>query len=262
MPKQLVISEKTLQQNPLFWSGQGPVALDSFHPNIFIGTGICTPAQLSQAIPLDALGFILSAEFIKRQIPQAQVFLFIADQHAWLANNFDKNQSQKIAQLQLKTFTKIIKSLHLTNWHILLASKLFPKALPASYETLETRDVNHFINHHQVGIKIGWKFSSGNQSHKTDEVHFDQGLNITSIFTKPGLTSDPHKFQESPYICTNSTTRLLLQPSYVHPRGVHEPAVQNQLKRITMLFEKLIQPFPPKTPLVKQLDIILNKIFN
>ena len=129
MPKQLVIPEKVLLQNPLFWPGQGPVVVKSNQLNIFIGTGITTPTQLSKGLPFDALGFLLSAEFIKRQIP--------------------------------KTFTKIIKSLRLANWHILLASKLFPRALPATYETLETRDVNHFIKHHQVGLKVGWKFGAG-----------------------------------------------------------------------------------------------------
>ena len=258
MKQDIVITQQILSQNPLFWSGQGPIAVKTSHPNIFLGTGIATPTQLSRAVPFDTLSFLLSAEFIKRKIPKAQVFLFIADQHAWLANNFDIAKSKKITQLQLKTFTQIISSLKLKDWHIFLASQLFPNTKPASYETLETRDVTHFIRNHQIGIKIGWKFSDSH--HKTDEAHFDEGLNITSLFTKPGVTSDPHKPQESPYICTNSTTRILLSS---HTRCVIDnQAVQNQLKRITMLFEKLMGAFPPKTPLVKQLDIIINKIFN
>lgn len=258
MTKSTVISEKTLQQNPLFWPGQGPVVVKSNQPNIFIGTGVTTPTQLSRAIPLDALGFLLSAEFIKRLIPTTHVFLLIADQHAWLANHFNKHQAQKIAQLQFKIFSKIIASLQLKNWHIFLASKLFHQALPASYEALEIRDVNHFIKHHQVGIKIGWKFGNG-QNHKTDEAHFDQGIDIISIFTKPGVTSDPHKPQESPYICTDPSNRILL---HVHSRGVHDtPAVQKQLKRITILFEQLIKSFPNKTLLEQKLNLIIKQIF-
>lgn len=245
-----------IQQNPLFWSGQGPIIVNPSTPNIFIGTGICTPTQISLGLPFDALGFLLSAEFIKRLIPQAQVFLFIADQHAWLANGFNKNKSQKIAQLQLKAFT----ALNLKNWHIFLASDIFPDAKPDTYENLEQRDINHFINKHKVGLKIGWKFGTGTH-HKTDEAHFDRNLPITSIFTKPGVTSDPHKPQESPYICTNPTTRFLLQPTQVHPRGVLEnPAVQNHLKRITILWELLFGNFPPKTPLLNKLTWIQSHI--
>lgn len=130
MTKNIVITEKVLQQNPLFWSGQGPVAIKPNKPNVFTGTGICNPTQLSQAIPFDALGFLLSAEFIKRQIPSSHVLLL--------------TKALKIAQLQFKVFTQVINSLKLKNWHIFLVSKLFPQALPASYEALETRDVNHF----------------------------------------------------------------------------------------------------------------------
>lgn len=262
MHKQILIPEKILSQNPLFWSGQGPVAIKPSKPNVFIGTGICNPTQLSQAIPFDALGFLLSAEFIKRLIiPKSHIFLLIADQHAWLANHFNKHQAQKIARLQFKTFSQIISSLQLKNWHVFLASKLFPQALPASYEALEIRDVNHFISHHQIGIKIGWKFGSG-RNHKTDEAHFDQNLNIVSVFTKPGVTSDPHKPQESPYICTNPATRILLQLHQPHFGGVVENlALQNHLKRITILFERLIMPLPPKTPVEQKVALILKTIF-
>ena len=261
MNKQFVIPEKILSLNPLFWSGQGPVAVNPQKPNIFIGTGIATPTKISQAIPFDALGFLLSAEFIKRQIPHSQVFLLIADQHAWLANNFTKKAAQKIARLQFETFTRVINSLNLNHWHLFLASQLFPNAKPASYESLETRDVNHFINHHQVGLKLGWKFPAGKTAHKTDEAHFDQDLNIVSIFTKPGVTADPHKPQESPYICTDLPTRVLLAKT-LHPRGVTNPAVQNHLKRTTILFERLFGAFPPKTPLDQKVKLILKQTFN
>ncbi len=39
-------------------------------------------------------------------------------------------------------------------------------------------------------------------------------------------------------------------------------AVQNQLKRITMLFERVVEPLPDKTPAEKKVKMILDKIFN
>jgi hypothetical protein len=88
-----------LALNPLFWPNQGSFIVSENMPNIFIGCGIATKTQISQAVPFDIIGFLLSAEFIKRQIPKSQVCLLIADQHAWLANNFNRDyakQRQKI----------------------------------------------------------------------------------------------------------------------------------------------------------------------
>ncbi len=164
--KKIVISDQILLQNPLFWSGQGPIMIKSENPNIFLGIGVASPVKLSQGIPFDSLGFILSAEFVKRQITGSRVFLLIADQHAWLADGFDKNQALNISRLQFEVFNKVIKRFQLQNWQILTASKIFPKATPASYEQLEVRDVMHFVKHHQVGVKIGWRVQA-NQNHQT-----------------------------------------------------------------------------------------------
>jgi len=77
-------------------------------------------------------------------------------------------------------------------------------------------------------------------NHKTDESHFDQKLDIPiqSIFTKPGVTSNPKKPFESPYICTDPATRITIsQLSTLEVENIN-PAVKNHLNRITMLFEQ------------------------
>lgn len=267
----LVIPESIMRQNPLFWSGQGSIAVNFSQPNIFIGTGIATPNELSQEIPFDVLGFLLSAEFIKRQIPNSKVFLLIADQHAWLANGFPKVGSDKIATRQKIIFRKIISNLKLLDWHIVKASELFPSALPTSYEVMETRDVSHFFNNQSTGIKMGWKFVAKDKTHKTDEAHFDQNLDfdIRSIFIKPGVTLDPTKPFESPYICTNPSKRVLLSKNENVVKkldsrsttGNQRQAVQNQLKRITILFEQIVEQLPAKTPVAKKVQLIIEKIF-
>ncbi|MDZ4229386.1 MAG: hypothetical protein U1C50_04010 [Patescibacteria group bacterium] len=252
-----------LSQNPLFWPNQADFVVDKTNQNIFIGTGIATKTQLSQAIPIDIIGFLLSAEFVKRQIPQAKVFLLIADQHAWLANDFNREECQKTADNLLKIIQKIIKIFKMESWQISLASQIFPDTLPQSYEELEKRDVTHFFNHHHCGFKIGWSFSASETSHKTDEAHFDQQLNlpILSIFTKPGVTSNPKKPFESPYICTGPDTRVTIDlPST--PGWNVNPAVKNNLNRITMLFEQLIKSFPNKTPLENKVETIIKIICN
>lgn len=270
--KQTVISEKFLSQNPLFWPGQGPIVVKNERPNVFFGAGVATPNELSQAIPFDVLGFLLSGEFIKREIPNSHVFLLIADQHAWLANKISEDTARRMADRQEKIFRRVISKFELSKWDIFRASKLFPQASPDSYENLEARDVAHFFHQHNTEIKIGWKFAVKNNHHRTDEAHFDQnlGFDVKSIFIKPGATFDPSKSLESPYICTDPSKRILLSRDEkildkLNSGSVPENqrrAVQNQLKRITMLFERVVKPLPDKTPVNKKVKIILDKIFN
>lgn len=267
-----VISNQSLSINPLIWPGQLDIVINPKKSHIFIGIGLCTPTKLSQAVPFDILGFLLTAEQLKRQIPNSKVFLLIGDQHAWLANNFDKKKIQKLTSQSQKTIFRIIKTLKLKNWHVSLSSNIFPNTAPASYEQLEVRDINHFFKKFNCGIKISWQFSTGNQDHKTDEAHFDQLLDIPiqTISVKPGFTLSAQKPHQSPYICTDSSTRIVLDPQEnvvkklssfkgQIPDGQFQ-AVKNQLKRVTILFESLIKPFPPKMPLEEKVQIIIDKI--
>ncbi|MCX6816505.1 MAG: hypothetical protein NTZ93_01365 [Candidatus Beckwithbacteria bacterium] len=253
-----------LSQNPLFWPNQADFIVDQTKPNIFLGTGIATETKISQAAPFDLIGFLLSAEFVKLQIPKSQVFLLVADQHAWLANNLDREQCKKAAANLHQIIQIIITNFKLENWYIFKASEIFPNALPQSYEALETRDVLHFFNQHNCGLKIGWSFSLAETNHKTDESHFDQqfGLPIQSIFTKPGVTINPNKPQESPYLSTDPAARIIIDQHSTPEWNVAKlnPAVKNHLNRITILFEKLINAFPNKTPLENKLKSIINLI--
>ena len=149
--------------------------------------------------------------------------------------------------------------------------RLFPQALPASYEELETRDVNFFVNHRQVGTKVGWKFSREVEVHKTDEAHFDSQVSrsIKFIMTKPGMTLHPEKMHESPYICTDPATRIVLKSAEnvtqklkttVCNRG-QITAVGNHLRRTVILFEMLTTKLPNKMPLEDKVKLINNMIF-
>jgi len=273
MTKKFIIPEKTLSQNPLFWAGQGNLVVNPKKKNIFLGGGLCTPTQLSQAIPFDLLGFLLSAEFVKKQIPGSKVFLLIGDQHAWLGNQFTQAQVKPIANQFHQTIKKILKTFNLTNWQVFLASDLFKNPQVKSYQDLEKRDVNHFFNNHNCGIKLGWQFSPQEKTHHTDEAHFDKHTNLKpliSVITKPGMTFEAQKPHESPYICTDKTTRIIIHPQEKVKKKLQIfkdqipmaqfSAVKNHLKRITILFKDLIKPFPPKTPLEDKVQKIINQI--
>jgi hypothetical protein len=249
--------EELIKQNPLIWPNQDDVVMDSHSPNIFLGGGIATKSQLSQAVPFDLLGFMLTAEQVKRQT-QGVVHCLVADQHAWLANQLNQDQATEAAHHLRQTIQVIIAKSKLTNWRLHLASEIFSEATDSNYEALETRDIMHFTNNHQVGIKIGWTFSPKVVG-VTDESHFDELHNIPTILIKPGLTDNPAKPHESPYICTDPTTRI----TFSHSNNWDiSPAVQNHLRNICLLFENLIEAFPPKTPVEEKCKMIINKITN
>ena len=155
-----------------------------------------------------------------------------------------------------QTIQAIIVQFKLTNWRIHLASEIFPEATASNYEALETRDITHFANNHQVGIKVGWTFSP-KEIGVTDESHFDSLHNLPTILIKPGLTDNPAKPHESPYICTDPTTRITFSNSN---NWDHSPAVSNHVRSICLLFENLVEPFPPKTPVEEKCKMIINQI--
>lgn len=244
--------------NPLVWPGQVDIALTK-NRNIFLGGGIATKSQISQATPFDLVGFLLTAEQLRRKL-NSHVHLLIADQHAWLANHLSQQEATHAADRLSNCTRQIVNNLGFSNWHLHLASQIFPNTTPQSYEQLELRDVNHFANHFHCGLKLGWTFSP-KESGKTDESHFDQLHHLPTILIKPGQTLDTLKPHESPYICTNPPHRLIIAPK-------ENPAdkltgdlatvkrVANHLRFICLLWEHLVDPFPPKTPLLQKLEQI------
>ncbi|OGD62576.1 hypothetical protein A2160_06060 [Candidatus Beckwithbacteria bacterium RBG_13_42_9] len=269
MKQKIVIPELIWQQNPLFWSRQGSIAVEKKRANIFLGIGVASPRQLSQAIPFDELGFLLSAEFLKRKIPGAVVFCLIADQHAWLANQFNKKEAIKISLQQFGLISRVIANLNLEGWQFFQASKLFPKANPASYEALEERDISFFVKNHQVGIKIGWQFGQQSNIHKTDEAHFDSGSlqPFQALMIKPGMTLDPEKLHESPYLSSCKEKRIIFSLAEnvrekLNNRACSKnqlAAFKNHLKKTVSLFEMMITKSPAKTPFETKIEMIIKK---
>lgn len=247
--------EDLIKHNPLIWPNQSDIVVDNNTPNIFIGGGVATKNTISRAVPFDLLGFILTAEQLKRHTP-GSIHIMVADQHAWLANNLDKSQVTKAANNLKQIVSQIISVFKLTNWHIHLASEIFLSATQSNYETLETRDINHFATQFHCGIKVGWTFSP-KEVGVTDESHFDSFHNLPTLLIKPGLTSDLQKPHESPYICTDPTTRITFSDS--NSWNI-TPAIKNHLRDICLLFENLFKPFPPKTPVEEKCKIIINQV--
>jgi len=244
-----------IKHNPLIWQNQEDVVMDLQTPNIFLGGGVATATQVSQAVPFDLLGFMLTAEQMKKQTG-GEVHMLIADQHAWLANSLDQVLVTRAAVNLNTIVTRIVEQFHFTAWHIHLASMLFPDQLPTNYEVLETRDVAHFASSFKCGIKLGWTFSL-KETGRTDESHFDKLHALPTILIKPGVSDDLNKPHESPYICTNPSARITLSSSN---NWDISPVVKNHLRDICLLFENLVEPFPPKTPVEEKCKNIINQI--
>lgn len=92
---------------------------------------------------------------------------------------------------------------------------------------------------------------------------------LYTLFTKPGVTLDPSKPLESPCICTDPSKRILLSSDEKVVEKLdsktildnRRQAVQNQLKRITILFEQVVESLPAKTPVAKKVQLIIEKVF-
>jgi hypothetical protein len=247
--------EDLIKHNPIIWSNQEDIFVDSNNLNIFLGGGVATKTKISQAVPFDLLGFVLTAEQIKR-ITRGKVHMLIADQHAWLANNLDRAQATRAATNLNIIVTRIVRQFNFTDWHIHFASKLFSNQPPTNYENLEVRDIDHFTRKFQCNIKLGWTFSP-KETGITDESHFDKFHNLSTVLIKPGLTDSPAKPHESPYICTDPSMRIIFANSN---NWQLSPAIKNHLQNICLLFENIVKPFPPKTPVEEKCKIIINQV--
>ena len=79
--------EETIRQSALIHTQTSLAALRrssiSFRPRgVFVGLGLCSGPQVSQALPLDAVGYLLTAEAVRRSLEAPKLMVLIADTHA------------------------------------------------------------------------------------------------------------------------------------------------------------------------------------
>ncbi len=169
--------------------------------DIYFGTGISNPVEISCGIPFDILSLLLLANRIRNKLGNGHIHHLIADNHA-LLNRFDIKTVKKIASEYRKVIEDIVDKIGIGNYHVYLSSEIstdkYYKDLLAKgnatdfeneYAKLEATDIQYFYKTRETLLKLGWKFK-GNSNF--DEGFFDQqysnvfGDNMVPIYTASG----------------------------------------------------------------------------
>lgn len=237
--------------------------------NIFLGTGVSNPQELSQGLPFDFLMYPLVAAKIQKTLGECHIHHLIADSHAML-NNFSKREIRKVAINYRKIIEDIVGNLNVENYHIYLSSEV---ATDKNYLTLlehikdsnfaneysrfEAADVEYFHLTRDALLKLGWKFKGES---KYDEVSFDTDYNkrfgnsVFSIYTTCGKRFDDKKPNAVPYtlykaemdlrIIINKDEDVLKKVTSQKCSIQTKQMLENHYKGLIRLFEDMYNKVP------------------
>jgi len=239
---------------------------------VFLGLGLCTSKEISQALPFDALGMILPAERVRRSIGARSVIAMIADVHAASNSAFSVEAIEQIAAANEDTLRRIVSALGLSSVKVVRASdfhgtleyqavlKEVERRAPESPHTYFKKEIAdiEFLNRVCNGIvKVGWTVSGSlDVERRHDEVAFDQrfrawmGDHVSFMYCKAGRPLDERRPKASPYVTTDTSRRLSLLPGEdVHDKLKHAEAhasaqvvkgVRNHLGAIVRCFSAVV----------------------
>ncbi len=208
--------------------------------NILFGTGLVAGKRLSQGLPFDFIGYLLAAERARQAFGLGGIVHLIADDYA---KHEVPDQSSEVDALSrsIKTVsTKIAIKLGLAGvYSNVLSSEIhqspvFDTLLDAAgdleglqmplgslnYVRTQLADMEYFRQHHRVRLKLSWvvKQKPLHKSKGFDERLFDNaytqvfGELLSYVYTLSGRTFDPEKPRASPYVVTDTSSRVMLWP--------------------------------------------------
>jgi hypothetical protein len=239
---------------------------------VFMGVGLVAEGGVSEALPVDALGLVLGAEEVRRAIDAETLVVLVADTHA-LLQGAARDAVDASAELYERTLRRVADRCGLTNMHLVRASRLHTQsdyrgvlrsvqcaasAAGDPYLVHEVADIAHFVNEHGALVKVGWALKAARNGAKRDERVFDEsfrrwvGEGACFVYTKAGRALDDDRHKAPPYIETDASRRICLQPgedvaaklergqsriSYSTWRGVRK-----HLNAISRTYSKLVRP--------------------
>lgn len=242
---------------------------------VMVGIGLCSGEEVSDGLPFDALGLLLTAERVRRAIGARLVSVVVADEHAR-----DAGVDPWAVAAQARRVFAILEQLEacalLPRLEVLRAGRL-PR--DASYRALLRRvgellgpDDGDYL-HRQLAdmawlarrpggaLKVGWSVGDNAERHRRDEVAFDRryrqhfGCDLPFVYIKAGRTLDPARPKASPYIVQDRARRVLLDPDEdlegklrAAPEAQARRGVERHLKRVLRVYgqtwERLRGPLP------------------
>lgn len=199
--------------------------------NIYFGTGLATPKEISQGLPFDFLGMLLTAEWMRQKTNGKKIIHEISDSHACIVH--DKKRITALANQQKEQATKLATSLGLGNiYSCVLASeyrhttefkdiqreidKLSPTdTLP--YVRYQSAGNLYFARYKNVSCKIGWLVDDNKTKGKLDERSFNAAYDALGLdpicfaYTWCGWTFDQQRSRVSPYTSIKGEKRIMLE---------------------------------------------------
>jgi hypothetical protein len=191
--------------------------------DIYFGTGISNPNEISSGIPFDFLVYPLIANKIRNKLGSGHIHHLIADNHA-LLNNFDAKVVKRVASSYRTVVEDIAYKIGVKNYHVYLSSeistdnnyrnlleKVEKSSFSSTYAKYEATDIEYFRQTRNVLLKLGWKFK-GNSNF--DESKFDEqyanvfGDNIVSIYTVCGKRFSNNYQNVVPYTLSKNDIQI------------------------------------------------------
>lgn len=205
----------------------------------YFGIGLSNNNGLTEHMPFDALGLVLTAELIRQRAELDKATILVADENAMASH--DADSVRQIAGYRTDFTRRLLDSMEL-DFDILLASEI-PKsetALGNRYERLQVSDME-FFRRTGSPVKIGWQHTSMD----FDERRFDNlyarifGPVTSFVYTEPGRALDGTAMP--PYLCTGKPRLLFLDGEDISGKVDQMTAgTRAYFIRLLDLYEKLV----------------------
>lgn len=278
----LIEAEPTLQfLNEESFAGEGG--------SLYYGTGLTTPRAISEGLPFDVLGMMLTAEKLRRTAGLDTVYHHIADTHAKTNDWISAQSVDEIAARTIAVLEAVSKGLGLDSFQFVLSSMFdssdeyrdlvasFGGSSEHEYVRREMADMEWYRSKADVRMKLGWIIQAKETDMGFDERRFDREYlrfhpgKMSFVYTKPGRTFDTSRPKASPYISIAGEKRLLLNAD-TDVRQVFEDlndpslgGAKKHIESIVRLYESLygsLGKIGPDNTLADKIQTIINKCFS
>ncbi|ACY16683.1 hypothetical protein [Haliangium ochraceum] len=256
-------------------------------PNaVFLGLGLCTRTQLSQALPLDVLGMLLPAERVRQAAGASRLVVLVADEHAQ-DNGFAAAEVEHRARETVAALTRMRAACGLERMTILRASEFHhgeryravrrqvAARLPErahGYVERQIADVVYLDRVYGGILKVGWVRAGVHRGPRRDELGFDRmvracfGDDIGFVYCKAGRVLADHARKAPPYIAVEPSLRVCLDPdedparklatAEVSPDTVR--CVRRHLGRLVYTYQRYVDTL--RGPLEERVSTVIERV--
>jgi|GEM_PF-5526914 len=228
--------------------------------NIYFGTGVVSSKAISQGLPFDVFGMLLTAEWMRRKTNAQGIIHEISDIHALLRPEYDPKEIAALANGQKLQLTRIASALGLGDvYRCVLASeyrdqKIFKEVqnevdclcadnvLP--YMRYQSAGNLYFARFEGVRCKVGWLIDDNNNNNNNklkgldersfNDVYDELGVEpLCFAYTWSGWNFDPRRARVSPYTTVSGEKRLMLDSNEPVTRELLEYIVECSDKKVS-----------------------------